>query len=208
MICRLCFAKAEEFFNISGKRYHRCRQCLAVFLAPGCQLSKNDEKRRYQEHNNNVEDPGYQKFVEPIVSKVQKNFTKKQRGLDFGAGTGPVITKLLSDKGYHLKLYDPYFWNYPDNLKEKYDFIVCCEVIEHFRNPAKWFKLLKSLLKPGGGLYCMTDLYSDMVNFRKWYYKDDPTHVFFYHQKTLAWIKSQIGFSSLKVDGRLIQFLL
>ena len=67
------------------------------------------------------------------------DFTSKHTGLDFGAGTGPVISKVLKDNEYKIKQFDPFFHNYPELLKEKYDYIVCCEVMEHFYDPAKEF---------------------------------------------------------------------
>jgi SAM-dependent methyltransferase len=176
-------------------------------LDPQCYLSKENERKRYQEHNNDIEDPEYQKFVGPIIRGVKQRFDKKHKGLDFGAGTGPVITKLLRDNGYTMELYDPFFCNNPGKLEETYDFIVCCEVMEHFHFPAKEFALLRSILKPNGALFCMTDIYFENIDFRTWYYKNDPTHVFFYHKNSLEWIQSEFKFSALKIEGRLIQFL-
>lgn len=169
-------------------------------------LSKENEKRRYEEHNNDVDDPKYQKFVAPIVQQVEKKFQKISTGLDFGAGTGPVITKLLREKGFRIELYDPFFWDNPKVLTHNYDFIVCCEVIEHFHNPGHEFTLLRSRLKPNGSLYCMTEVFSGDLDFGKWYYKNDPTHVFFYSEEALEWIRTHFGFSELKIEGRLIHF--
>ena len=204
--CILCQSYGELFFEMPPKRYYQCGHCSAIFLAPECCISKEEEKSRYQEHNNDVEDPRYQKFVEPIVLEIEQRFSRKHKGLDFGAGTGPVIAKLLREKRYSVELYDPFFCNSPEKLQNKYDFIICCEVIEHFRFPAKEFKLLKALLKPRGVLFCMTELYSEKNDFGAWYYKNDPTHVFFYQRNTLEWIKSRFGFSALKNKGRLVQF--
>ncbi|MFO8052892.1 MAG: class I SAM-dependent methyltransferase [Candidatus Omnitrophota bacterium] len=206
--CRLCGSSADFCLNYLNKKYFRCRRCSAVFLSPADYILSSDEKKRYLEHNNDVYDPGYQKFVEPITAKVQEKFSKKAKGLDFGAGTGPVAAKLLEDRGYSIKLYDPFFWNNPQALQEKYDFIICCETIEHFHFPAKEFRLLRSLLKPKGVLFCMTDLYSEEINLKNWYYKNDPTHVFFYHKNSFQWIKSKIGFSTLNIEERLVQLLL
>ena len=205
--CPLCGGSAEFFFKMPGKTYHQCRQCSGVFLDRACCVSRQAEKRRYEEHNNDVDDPRYHKFVEPVVSKVKEKFAPEHKGLDYGAGTGPVIAKILKDKGYSIELYDPYFYNNLEALQGEYDFIVCCEVIEHFNAPAKEFERLKSLLKPGGVLFCMTELYSQDRDFKNWYYKNDPTHVFFYHADTLLWIKSKYRFSSLENDKRLVQFL-
>lgn len=167
-------------------------------------LEENQEKARYEEHNNDVGNKGYQSFVYPIVKEVLNDYKKYDKGLDFGSGTGPVITKLLRDKEYNIKLYDPFFANEPEVLEEKYDYIVSCEVIEHFHNPRKEFKLLRSLLKPGGSLYIMTSIYSEDIDFKTWNYKDDKTHVFFYHKKALEWIKNEFDFAHLKIEKNLI----
>ena len=169
-------------------------------------LSPAEERARYEQHENCVDDPGYQRFVSPITDAIQEQFTPEAKGLDFGAGTGPVITKLLQDAGYSLLLYDPFFWNNPQVLQARYDFIACCEVMEHFQDPLREFRLLRSLLKPGGVLYCMTKIYSEDIDFMKWHYKNDPTHVFFYHQNTLRWIRAHLHFSRLVTSGNLIRF--
>lgn len=204
--CPLCGGGSKLFFAMPPKKYHQCRQCLGVFMDKACWVCREDEKKRYREHNNDVDDSRYQQFVEPVVSKVQEIFRPKQKGLDYGAGTGPVAAKLLHDQGYSVELYDPFFWENPAAFNTSYDFIVCCEVAEHFHFPAKEFRRLRSLLKSGGVLYCMTDLYSENIDFKNWYYKNDPTHVFFYHQKTLEQIKLKYGFSGVEIDRRLIQF--
>ncbi len=206
--CPLCGGAAALFFEVSDKTYHRCGRCLGIFLNRAYLVSPEAEKRRYEEHNNDIHDPRYQEFVGPIVMKVQERFTREHRGLDYGAGTGPVAAKLLRDKGYSIELYDPFFWKNPEALSAQYDFIVCCEVIEHFHFPAKEFKRLRSLLKTGGALFCQTELYSEKTDFEKWHYKNDPTHVFFYQENTLNWIKTGFGFSALEIDGRIARYLL
>ncbi|MBN2764749.1 MAG: class I SAM-dependent methyltransferase [Paludibacteraceae bacterium] len=164
------------------------------------------EKVRYQEHLNDVNDLRYQQFVNPIVEKVFTHFSKDHAGLDFGAGTAPVISKLLADKAYQIVQYDPFFHYAPQLLYGHYDYIVSCEVIEHFHAPAKEFQILKNMLKPGGKLICMTNIYKQSIDFKSWYYKDDPTHVFFYQQDTLAYIKERYGFSDLSIEHNLIVF--
>jgi SAM-dependent methyltransferase len=201
--CKLCHATAPFFREIYNRKYYRCLRCYAVFLAPEYYISKEDERKRYEEHNNDVEDFRYQKFVEPVVSAIEKMFGKESRGLDFGSGTGPVAAKLLRDKGYGVELYDPFFCDDRSKLDDEYDFIVCCEVVEHFHQPAREFGLLRSLLRPAGALVCMTELLPENIDFRAWHYNSDRTHVFFYHPKTFEWIRSEFGFSKLENRGRL-----
>lgn len=173
-------------------------------MHPGDFLEKGQEKARYQEHNNDVKDAGYQDFVSDIIVEVIKDWNKTDLGLDFGAGTGPVITKLLEDRGYNVEIYDPFFWKEKKLLDKKYDFIVACEVIEHFHNPLHEFQLLYSLLRKKGKLYCKTEVYKNEIDFKSWYYKDDPTHVFFYHEKAFEWIVENIGFKNYTIKGRVI----
>ena len=201
--CPLCHSNSSKFHK-NEQQYHQCVSCMAIFMDAEYHLDQQQEKTRYLEHNNDVEDEGYQQFVSPITSSVLQNHTSDQQGLDFGAGTGPVIAKVLADNGFKLDLYDPFFHPNSALLTRQYDYIVCCEVMEHFYNPDKEFALLKRLLKPNGRLYCMTDLYYEEIDFPNWYYQKDNTHVFFYHRNTLSHIKQHYGFSDLTIDGRLV----
>ena len=203
--CSLCGSSTLPFCEAHSRNYWRCNNCALVMLAPEHFLSPQAEKQRYLEHNNDPEDPRYQQFVSPIVHKVKANFTVEHKGLDFGAGTGPVITELLTDSGYRVELYDPFFHNYPTKLTRKYDYVICCEVIEHFQQPAVEFTRLRDMLNPGGAILCMTELYADDTDFASWYYIKDPTHVIFYHRRSLAWIKWAFNFSQLAINRRLIE---
>lgn len=208
MNCPLCSSTSKFYATTRGRNYHRCISCLSVFLDPAQYLSINDEEIRYRKHNNDILDLGYQNFVRPIVDAVCANFLPEQIGLDYGAGPGPVVAHMLKKKGYNLTLFDPYFHNNTQVLLKQYDFIVCCEVIEHFNNPQVEFEKLRSFLKPNGILFCLTDIFSDEVDFHNWHYKNDETHVFFYHSNALNYIVSKVGFKSVKVNGRLVTFCL
>lgn len=198
----ICTLDDNDFYQ---SKYLLCPECKGIFMIPKFYPTPEDEKSRYEEHNNDVSDPRYQKFVSPITDYILTNFSIDNKGLDFGAGTGPVISKMLADHNYNnIALYDPFFHNYPSLLNDKYDYIFSCEVIEHFHNPAKEFEKLKNMLTPGGHLICMTNIYNNKINFDKWFYKSDITHVFFYQKETFSWIKSKFKFNSLNIDNRLI----
>ncbi len=202
-LCPLCESKSDLFYQ-KGKTYHICRNCKGIFLNKDFYLNPISEKLRYETHNNDIDDPRYQEFVSPITSNVLKDFKKEHTGLDFGAGTGPVISKLLEDNNYNIKQYDPFFADNKSLLKTNYDYIVSCEVVEHFHSPKKEFELLNSILKQNGILYIMTDLYEPSINFEKWYYKNDPTHVFLYQSTTFEYIKDNFNFNDCKIEDRLI----
>lgn len=206
MQCALCHSEAVLAYAFRRMNYFRCTNCLSIMLDPLNHLPGEQEKRRYEAHHNDVEDPGYQGFVSPIVDGIKRMFDPEHTGLDFGSGPGPVITKLLRDEGFNIQPYDPFFADSPRLLDVKYDYIACCEVMEHFHSPREEFERLRSLLKPKGILFCMTWVYSEDMDFRQWHYKNDPTHVFFYHKTALHWIQSHLNYSNLVINGRLIQF--
>ena len=204
--CPLCTNKASDYYFQDKRHFYQCGTCHGVFLDKKLWLSQKHEIARYKMHNNNIEDKRYQQFVLPITSTVKKDFKHYHKGLDFGAGTGPVITKVLHDANFTIFPYDPYFYNHPHLLESTYNYVICCEVIEHFYNPNKEFHLLKQLLAKQGKLYCMTVLIDETIDFHHWYYKNDPTHVFLYHSKSIDWIKENIGFSDVEINDRLIIF--
>lgn len=204
MQCKLCQNSATVFINIKGREYFECSGCHSILLNPKNFPCGDKEKQRYEEHENDVNDKGYQAFVLPIVESVLKDYGKNHKGLDFGSGTGPVITKLLRDAGYKIDIYDPFFADNKEKLQETYDYIVCCEVVEHFHHPRVEFNRLKSMLNPGGSLYLKTKIYHEAINFETWFYKDDPTHVFFYHKTALEYIGKQYRFSEMIIAKDMI----
>jgi hypothetical protein len=52
----------------------------------------------------------------------------------------------------------------------------------------------------------MTEPYTSQIDFKAWHYKNDITHVIFYHSKTLEYLKNKFGFKTLEHTGRLVIF--
>jgi SAM-dependent methyltransferase len=201
--CPLCNSMSHRFSEYRSKEYLQCSLCSGIFLNRIHLPSNSEELARYHEHNNDVNDPAYQRSVQPVVTAILNDFSKTAQGLDFGAGTGPVISAMLGNEQYRIQQYDPFFFKM-DLRGLQYDYIVCSEVIEHFHHPAREFTLLKKLLKKGGKIYIKTALYSRDIDFEKWYYKNDQTHVFFYTEKTMHFIRTSYGFSDLEIAGNVI----
>ena len=201
--CPLCNSDSSPFYK---EDYYCCNNCQGIFVPKTKFLNLENEKARYEEHNNDENDPAYQNFVSPITRAIFNNFSKNHQGLDFGSGKSSPISKVLRDQGYKIEEYDPFFYNIPKLLDKKYDYIAACEVIEHFNNPHKEFKLLFDLLNTNGVLYCMTSIYNKSINFPSWYYRRDPTHVFMYQAKTLDYIQKAFTFRRVIIEDRLIQF--
>ncbi len=204
--CPLCYEMGRHFSVFRRVNYYRCPGCFSVFMDPACHLSVEEEKKRYSEHNNDVEDPGYRQFVKPLVKCVLANQKEEDQGLDYGCGTGPVAASMLAESAFKIELYDPFFLDDQIVLQKKYDYIIAVEVIEHFKEPGREFQKLRELLKQSGNLYCMTLIYDHSIDFLNWYYKNDPTHCFFYSFEAVNYIKRNYGFSSLEIVERVICF--
>ena len=204
--CPLCDAQGKPCFTDRHQHFFSCGNCGALFRDPKQWPDPVSEKKRYLLHQNHLEDAGYRAFAGPILNRVRTGFDLGCLGLDYGCGHNPVISEILRQENFRVDDYDPLF--YPKKIFEgkSYDYIVCCEVIEHFHRPDREFESLSQLLKRKGSLICMTDIYSDSTDFSKWYYKNDPTHVFIYREQTLNYICSKYNFSDLKIDNRLIEF--
>ncbi len=203
--CQLCNAKSTLFYK---DEFYKCSCCKAIFRPKEKLLDNEKEKQRYDSHTNDANDLGYQNFVKPITNSILNEFKSADIGLDFGCGKDSPIVKILEENSYKIAKYDIFFYDDKKNLEQKYDYIACCEVIEHFYTPKKEFELLKSLLKDSGVLYLMTGIYSDEMDFSKWWYKNDLTHVFIYTKETLYWIKKEFGFKDIKIEKNFIRLSL
>lgn len=186
--------------------FFSCDTCGVLYRDPETFLDLTSEKLRYDKHKNDITDKGFQNSVKPLVNSVLNLFSKGAKGLDYGCGNGPVAASLLEQEGYEIALYDPFYVPKKKVLEEKYDFIICNEVMEHFYKPLEEFKNLFKLLKPNGALICGTAIAYQTIDFDTWFYKNDPTHVIFYTTASLAWIKTEIGFTTLAVDKNRVTF--
>lgn len=204
--CPLCNSVSSVFFESHKQIFLQCSCCSLIFLHRNFLLTSTQEFERYQLHENNALDKGYQQFVKPLANYIFSNFLPSHAGLDFGSGKDSSISYLLKQQSYNIVQYDPFFKPYNQLLTYSYDYIICCEVIEHFYNPVKEFTLLYSLLKNNGTILCMTDLYNPSIDFGTWYYKNDPTHVSIFSKKTCEWIAHTYGFTHFEIQNRVILF--
>jgi hypothetical protein len=197
--CPLCHNENISLRLSKDERLHYwdCGTCSLLFLDQKFHLDSFEEQGHYLKHNNDVNDPRYQKFLSPVTDFVLQSFSPPAEGLDYGAGPGPVVTEVLRSHGFEMNLYDPFFWQNTQVLEKQYDFIIASEVVEHFYRPGEEFKKLKNLMKEDASLIIMTHLFDESIDFKNWYYQRDPTHVAFYQHETFEWIRKTFNFKSL-----------
>jgi hypothetical protein len=66
--CSLCGAVTKYYATFRDKDYYRCLNCRSVMMDPVFFLTPAEEKKRYDQHNNDVNDPRYRGFVQPLVN--------------------------------------------------------------------------------------------------------------------------------------------
>ena len=169
--------------------------CLATLLAVEDLPGADTELQHYLNHENDLQDPQYRKFASKLVEPLASRLRDGARGLDYGCGSGPGAAAMLRERGFGGDLFDPFFAPDEAVLHRSYDFIVCCEVAEHFHHPAEEFDRLEKLLEHGGILAIMTCFQADDDRFAGWHYRRDPTHVAFYRAETLHRLAEQRGWS-------------
>ncbi|MGX5174928.1 class I SAM-dependent methyltransferase [Aliikangiella sp. IMCC44653] len=192
--------------------YLQCQQCQLVYVPAQYRLTAQAEKAEYDKHQNNEQDNGYRRFLArtttPLFAQLaaKPHDNRRPQGLDFGCGPGPAIKSMAAEAGYLVENYDLYYYNQPELLQKRYDFITMTEVIEHIAKPAILLKQLNGLLHHQGILAVMTKRRTDLPAFKNWHYKNDPTHICFYSIACLEWVARKMGWRLEVIDKDVVFF--
>lgn len=192
--CPLCQGMALALFHHTpGRGFWRCAACRLTFVPAAQHLAAADARAHYATHDNDPADPGYRAFLDRLAKWLVPRLTPGAVGLDYGAGPGPTLSMMLTERGFPTHVYDPFFAPDAGVLDDTYDFVTCTETVEHFADPRAEFERFNQLLRPGGWLGVMTQMQEDDAAFAGWWYTKDPTHVAFYRADTLRWIAGWQG---------------
>ena len=195
-VCRLCGGTSIWWQSADAQAYFQCRTCALVQMGAAHLPDQQAEKACYDLHQNDAEDLGYRKFLsrlsDPLLAALVKQYGcvpwPRLQALDFGCGPGPALARMLSESGLTTLAYDPIYAPQAELLAHTYDVITCTEVVEHFHHPKHSFTQLARLMKPQARLAIMTQWLDESVNFSRWHYRRDPTHVCFYQRETFIWL--------------------
>lgn len=201
MQCPLCNSHLSQFIS---PKFYRCHTCFALIKDQIYRLSKEEELARYQLHTHDINDIGYIEFSSPITNYVFLHLISTQKGLDYGSGPSSAISDILQKNNYNIVQYDPFFCANEQVLEDQYDYIISCEVFEHFYNPRLELDGLHRLLHNNGKLLIMTLLYNNKITFDSWFYPRDPTHVFIYTARTIEYIAREWNFEIEVLQDRFI----
>lgn len=194
--CPLCHSdRLRPFAEIDARHYFECGVCELIHLAPRHRTGPEEELARYETHENDPADAGYRAFLGRLADPLVERLSPGASGLDYGSGPGPTLSVMLEGMGFEMEIYDPFFAPDPAALARTYDFVTCSETAEHFFRPGDEFRRLDDLLRPGGWLAIMTQMFEEEQPFEDWWYVRDPTHVCFYRRESLEWIAARFAWS-------------
>ncbi len=199
--CRLCGSTDTDRLDLD-RVYHHCRQCDFIFTDETHLISKEEEKKRYLQHNNTLANTGYVAMFEAFITHaLEPAFSRVQTVLDFGCGPNPVFAQIMKNHGKSVDVYDPFFFPSDEYLSRRYDLITLTEVIEHIRYPLDALKMLISRLSDSGMLAVMTKFHSGVTDFDAWWYRKDNTHISFFSQKTVQRLAKELDRVVVQTDN-------
>lgn len=206
-LCPLCLSAAGFYTRDPRRPYVRCGTCELICVPDAWHPSADAERARYDLHRNSPSDAGYVRFLSQLADAVAPKLRPDSEGLDFGSGPSPVLAGLLERRGFRMRTYDPLYAVDGAALERTYDFVVCSEVVEHFRRPAHDWALLVTQVAPGGWLGVMTSLWEGSPEaFARWRYANDVTHLAFYNRATMEWIARRHGMEITFAGGPVTLF--
>ncbi|MEN8727870.1 MAG: class I SAM-dependent methyltransferase [Sulfurovum sp.] len=204
MNCHICDKPTESFnHEKTNITYYYCKSCEYIFKSPECYQDLCTQKERYNLHENDEEDAGYQAYFQRFLDFILPLLDKPKTALDFGCGRSSLLASLLKKEGIKCDYYDPIY--HPDTLdeKKKYGLIVSTEVFEHLHQPREVFESLLERLEEGGYLALQTQFHPNEVeSFKKWYYHQDPTHIVFFTAQTFKVLCEEYGCEFVSENGK------
>ena len=185
LTCKLCLASpCRPAGQTLGRRLLHCPACGLGFVPDEHWLSVDDERRRYQFHDNAPGNAGYRRFLGQVTDVVAALTPRPTSILDFGSGELAVLTGLLIDRGHACTAYDPlYGLGSPAGT---YNLVILCEVLEHLRDLRGELHALRGRLARDGRVLVRTQPYPAVDEIPAWWYSRDSTHINFAAPETFT----------------------
>lgn len=190
MNCRICETDSSFFYG-DVRSFYKCPSCALIFTNETADNAAAE--KHYKSQWNNADDDFWKQQVDALVGVIQKYKMPMGRLLDFGSGSGE-ITKEFQRRGIEAEPLDPMINGLlkDQNYSYKFDVVVGVEVIEHLPNMWEELKEIENHLSHDGIMLFTTNITEPFINssnevdvFKAWWYKDDPTHVSFFSNKSI-----------------------
>jgi 2-polyprenyl-6-hydroxyphenyl methylase/3-demethylubiquinone-9 3-methyltransferase len=181
--------------------YYRCPRCRFIFTTALDHFTHEDFRQYVYNQEYLLIDPDYEQTrPRDNAAKVCGLFpdVKPESVLDYGCGHG-VLAQLLRAAGFpRVDTYDPFVPQYAAKPVDRYECVVCFEVVEHSTDPAAIFADMSELLADSGMILFSTlvqpaDIDAQGLNW--WYVGPRNGHVSLYTKASLASLVQPLGFN-------------
>jgi SAM-dependent methyltransferase len=200
-LCRICRNPSYPVFE-DTRPFFACNVCGLIFS--DCLLSPEAVEKHYKDQHDNPFDwmKEANGFVELLKNAGISVPLMSSSILDYGSGSGS-LTEALKKIGFKVDCYEPMLHGEFNrkSYAESYDVIILNEVVEHLEDINKTLDIIYSVLAPNGVVFFKTLLTDQIINdpenfkesFKRWWYKDDPTHISFFSILTIEYICKDRG---------------
>lgn len=198
MECPICSFSDIRSLQNKRRAFFHCPSCGFFWADPASALRAEEQKNRYDLHQNDRSNQGYGEYISRIIDRTldwaqRDTFpgSRVRRIVDWGSGPSGLASQFLRERGLDVVSWDPFFASDHPPEVESFDVALCIEVAEHFSSPVKDFLALAATLKPGGRLMVHTHSAPEREeDFLSWWYIEDRTHVSFYSPGALQILAS------------------
>jgi len=198
-----CEIRRRNVLDVSGVPvyYYRCPRCHFIFTTAFDQFTHEDFRQYIYNQEYLLVDPDYEETRPRGNAEIVCNLFREAKPrsiLDYGGGHG-VLAQLLRAKGFsHVETYDPFVPRFAARPTDRFDCVVCFEVVEHSTVPARVFADMSDLLTDSGLILFSTllqpaDIDSQGLNW--WYAAPRNGHVSLYSKPSLAMLAQSLGFN-------------
>ncbi len=181
--------------------YHRCRSCGFLFTVAFDEFSSDDFSRRLYNDDYIRVDPDFAEARPAGNAEAIRHLfggTPSLRLLDYGGGNGRLATHLRAAGFESVQTYDPFVAEHSHRPGERFDCLVCFEVLEHSPYPRETLEEMDSLLTPGGMILFSTlvqgaDFEAQGMNW--WYIGPRNGHVSLHSRRSLLHLVEPMGYT-------------
>ena len=180
--------------------YYRCPVCEFLFTDFFDDFSNEEMNEWIYNDGYSTVDPDWETnrpnaMAETIIQHF-KQFGRDISVLDYGCGTGR-LSQILRENGFTKVVnFDPMVEEFSAIPKQKFDLIVCFEVLEHVTNPNQAFQEIAGLRKENGLVVHATFLQPpefEKMRLNWWYVGPRNGHISIHSAKSLSHCWSEVG---------------